>query len=101
MAIDQLLKRNFWAVLLVLLSSAAHFDADGIMHVVGAAIGADAKQHAAPTLMGRALLPPASASPHAVSAAVILSRNPFDSVTGPFREDAQQPAVVPAETDPF
>jgi general secretion pathway protein C len=99
MAIDQLFKRHFWAVILVLLSIAAYFDADGIMHVVGAAIGADAKQLAAPSLMGRALLTPASASPLAVSAAAILSRNPFDSVTGPFREGAQQPPVVPAETD--
>jgi general secretion pathway protein C len=84
----------------VLLSIAAYFDADGIVHIVGAAIGADAKQLAAPTLMARVLLGPASASPHAVSAAAILARNPFDSVTGPLRVDAEQ-RRPPEETDPF
>jgi general secretion pathway protein C len=101
MAIDRLFRRHFWVVLLVLLSSAAYFDADGIMHVVEAAIGADAKQLAMRTLMVRVPLAPASASPHAVSAAAILSRNPFDSVTGPFRLDAEQPSERPEETDPF
>ena len=41
MAIDQLLKRHFWAVIVVLVAIAAFLDAQGIMHVVGASLGAD------------------------------------------------------------
>ena len=98
MGIDRLFRRHFWVVLLVLLSSAAYFDADGIMHVVGAAIGADAKQLAMPMVMARV---PASASPHAVSAADILSRNPFDSMTGPLLLDTEQRPKPSEKTDPF
>jgi general secretion pathway protein C len=83
MAIDKLLKRHFWAVILLLVSAAAFFDAQGIMHFVGASLGADEKQLAAPGLMARLPPAPGSASPHATNAEPILARNPFDSVTGP------------------
>jgi general secretion pathway protein C len=83
MAIDKLLKRHFWAVILALVAIAAFFDAQGIMHVVGASLGADDKQLAAPGLVARMPPAPVSASPHATSADYILARNPFDSVTGP------------------
>jgi general secretion pathway protein C len=83
MAVDKLLKRHFWAVILVLVAAAAFFDAQGIMQVVGASLGADDKQLARAPLMGRVALQAESASPHATSAEAILSRNPFDSVTGP------------------
>jgi general secretion pathway protein C len=83
MAIDKSLKRHFWAVILLLVSAAAFFDAQGIMHIVGASLGADEKQLAAPPLMARIPPGPGSASPHATNAEPILARNPFDSVTGP------------------
>ena len=83
MAIDKLLKRHFWAVILALVAVAAFFDAQGIMHVVGAGLGADEKQLSAPGLMARVPPAPLSVSPHATNAEPILSRNPFDSVTGP------------------
>ena len=54
MALDKLLRRHFWAVILSLLAIAALFDAQGIMHIVGASLGADAKQLAAPSLVSRA-----------------------------------------------
>ena len=53
------------------------------MHVVGASLGADETQLAVPPLVARLPAAPASATPHATSAEPILSRNPFDSVTGP------------------
>ena len=53
MALDQLLKRHFWAVILALVAIAAFLDAQGIMQIVGASLGADEKQLAAPPL-GRA-----------------------------------------------
>jgi general secretion pathway protein C len=106
MAIDKLLKRHFWAVILLLVAIAAFLDAQGIMQFVGASLGADAQQLAAPPLSAR--LPPTSgsASPHATSAEAILSRNPFDSVTGPLNavpvadEDAGDNAP-PDLHDPF
>ncbi len=106
MPIDQLLKRHFWAVILALVAIAALFDAQGIMHVVGANLGADESQLAVPPLMARLPVPPASASPHATSAEPILSRNPFDSVTGPLNAlppPVDTPADVPAPdlSDPY
>lgn len=107
MAIDKLLKRHFWAVILVLVSIAAFFDSQGIMQVVGASLGADDKQLSAPPLSAR--LPPAAmaASPHATDATPILARNPFDSVTGPLNlvptaDSAYAAAEGPVDlTDPF
>ena len=83
MAIDKVLKRHFWAVILALVAIAAFLDAQGIMHVVGASLGADEKQLSTPPLTARLPPAPASASPHATTAEAILARNPFDSVTGP------------------
>ncbi|HEY1692455.1 MAG TPA: type II secretion system protein GspC [Polyangiaceae bacterium] len=108
MAIDKLLKRHFWAVILLLVSIAAFFDSQGIMQVVGASLGADDKQLSAPPLSAR--LPPAAtaASPHATDATPILARNPFDSVTGPLNAAAAADSALalaseaPADlTDPF
>jgi general secretion pathway protein C len=106
MAIDKLLKRHFWAVILVLVALAAFFDAQGIMHVVGAGLGADEKQLAVPPLMARLPPGPMSASPHATSAEAIISRNPFDSVTGPLNavpsaEVAGAESAPPDLSDPF
>jgi general secretion pathway protein C len=96
MAIDKLLKRHFWAVILVLVAVAAFFDAQGIMQVVGASLGADDKQLALAPLTSRVVVQPGTASPHATSAEPILSRNPFDSVTGPLN---LPPPVDSADAD--
>jgi general secretion pathway protein C len=108
MAIDKLLKRYFWAVVLVLLASAAFLDAQGIMHVVGSMIGPDEKMLAAAPLAARLPPAPPSANPHATNADPILARNPFDSVTGPLNavptpvEDVVDAGAAPADiTDPF
>ena len=93
MAFDQILKRNFWAVILVLVAVAAFLDAQGIMQLVGASLAADEKQLAMPPPAAKAPPGPAMASAHATSADAILSRNPFDSVKGPLN------AVVPDESE--
>jgi hypothetical protein len=62
MALDKLLKRHFWAVIMALVAIAAFFDAQGIMQVVGASLGADAKQLAIPPL-GNHGVPGASSTP--------------------------------------
>jgi general secretion pathway protein C len=105
MAFDQLLKRHFWAVTLVLTGTAAFLGARGMTQLVGASLGADDKQLSAPPLVAK--LPPTagSASPHATSADAILTRNPFDSVTGPLNRApaAEDVAIVPPPdmSDPF
>jgi len=106
MAIDKLLKRHFWAVILALVALAAFFDAQGIMQLVGAGLGADEKQLSLPGLMARVPPGPASVSPHATSAEPILARNPFDSVTGPLNlvptvEAVGTEAPPPDLSDPF
>jgi general secretion pathway protein C len=106
MAIDKLLKRHFWAVILALVAIAAYFDAQGIMQVVSASLAPDNKQLALPPLMARVAPPPSSASPHATSAEAILSRNPFDSVTGPLNlpppdDSADLPSPEPDLSDPY
>ncbi len=83
MAIDKLLRRHFWAVILALVAIAAFLGAQGMTQVVGASLGVTEAELAAAPLTGRLPPPPTSASPHATSAEPILARNPFDSVTGP------------------
>jgi general secretion pathway protein C len=97
MPLDQILKRHFWAVIVVLVAIAAFLDAQGIMHIVGASLGADEATLAVPPLMASIPAAPASATPHATSAEPILSRNPFDSVTGPLNA---APPPAPADTGP-
>ena len=104
MALDKLLKRHSWAVILVLVAIAAALDAQGVMQVVGVRLAPDEKLLAAPPLLARVAPGAASASPHATSAERILSRNPFDSVTGPLNlappaESAEPPP--PDLSDPF
>ena len=94
MAVDKLLKRHFWAVILALVAIAAFLDAQGMMQVVGASLGADAAQLAAPPLVSRAAPTAGSASQHSTSADAILHRNPFDSVTGPLDVIAQEQAAA-------
>jgi general secretion pathway protein C len=84
MAVDQVLKKNFWAVLLVLVGLVAFLNADGITQLVGASLAPDEKQLAAASPVARSNAPAASGAPfHTMSAEPILARNPFDSVTGP------------------
>jgi general secretion pathway protein C len=101
MAIDKLLKRHFWAVILVLVAAAAFLDAQGMMQVVGASLGADAAQLAAPPLVSRAAPTTGTASQHSTSAEAILHRNPFDSKTGPLDVIAQEQAAAIENASPL
>jgi general secretion pathway protein C len=107
MALDKLLKRHFWAVILGLVGLAAFFDAQGIMQIVGASLGADAKQLAIPPLVGRGAPGAGSSAAHITNADAILHRNPFDSDTGPLdavasAEIAAVESAAPLDlSDPF
>jgi general secretion pathway protein C len=83
MAVDQILKKNFWAVLLALLAVIAFLNAEGITQLVGSGLAVDEKQLAMAPAMTRAAPSPSSAPFHEMTAKAILDRNPFDSQTGP------------------
>jgi general secretion pathway protein C len=88
MAFDQLLKRHFWVVILGLTGTAALLDAQGVTQLVGIGLGADDKQLSAPPLVARVAPSAAATGGHETNAGSILSRNPFDSVTGPLNRPA-------------
>lgn len=88
MAVDQVLKRHFWLVILPLTALAAFLAASGISEIARAALAVDAKQLAAPPIVSKAAPSAAAASDHPTSADPILARNPFDSVTGPLNRVA-------------
>jgi general secretion pathway protein C len=87
MAFDQLLKKNFWLVILPLIAIAALLNAKAITQLVGIGLMPDDKQLSVPPAVAKTAPHPASSSKTA-SAEPILSRNPFDHVTGPLRAPA-------------
>jgi general secretion pathway protein C len=97
MAIDKLLRRHFWAVILTLLAIAAFLGAQGMTQIIGLSFAVTEAQLTAPPLSARLAPAPRSASAHATSAEPIIARNPFDSVTGPLNAVAITP---PEETGP-
>ncbi|MBI3202489.1 MAG: general secretion pathway protein GspC [Polyangiaceae bacterium] len=82
MAFDALLKKYFAVVVLTLVAAMAYFQASGAMKLFGASLGADEKTLTqAPKPLPHARPPETTVATR--SAEPILSRNPFDSVTGP------------------
>lgn len=81
MGFDAILKRYFPAIICVLIAFAAYFQASGMGQLVASSVEDGPARTAKPVAKA-----PTHASPnqdHATNAAPILSRNPFDSVTGP------------------
>jgi general secretion pathway protein C len=103
MAFDQLLKRNFWVVIGLLVALAAFLHAQGITQLVGASLGATEEQLAAAPPAPKAATSAAAPPFHATSAEAVLARNPFDSVKGPLNplppEEAE--ASGPDLSDPL
>jgi general secretion pathway protein C len=101
---DILLKRYFVLVLLGLVALVAYFQASGTMQLVGAAM-MEPPGSAALALVAPKALTTASKSPK--SAKIIMSRNAFDSVTGPVDPDSiaiEIPTITetkPDLTDPL
>jgi general secretion pathway protein C len=94
MGIDAILKRYFPGVLCALLALAAYFQASGMGQLVASTVAVDSfTLPAAPP--PRSALPGSTANQdHTTSAQPIISRNPFDSVTGPL--DAKPAEPLPA-----
>jgi general secretion pathway protein C len=91
MQLDQLLKKNFWIVILPLVAIAALLNAQAVTQLVGISLGPDEKALAAPPAVAK-IGPGAGATTRTVNAEPILSRNPFDHVTGSLK-----PVPVSAE----
>ncbi len=109
MGFDALLKRYFAVALCALIGIAAYFQASGMGQLVASTVALDPSAvPAAPMPVGRKV-PAAAASvaEHTTSAAAILSRNPFDSVTGPLDgktievTDAPVAQVDESNRDPY
>jgi general secretion pathway protein C len=95
MPVDALTKRFFPAVVMLLIALAAYFQASGIMELVASSYldGVPAPAPPARATQAVAMLP-SSDNSGPKSAEPILSRNPFDSVTGPLNK---LPEVADAE----
>lgn len=106
MGFDANLKRYFPVVLCLLIGMAAYFQASGIGQLVASSVAVDPSAVASAGPAPKAHAPPAPTSDeHATSAGPIISRNPFDSLTGPL--DGKQidlpkgPPEPPQNTDPY
>jgi general secretion pathway protein C len=102
MKLDQILRRYFWAVIGALVAIVAFLHAQALTQIVGFfRLGLDQAQlTAAPAAAHSA--PAGSASARSLSADAILSRNPFDSVTGPLNKVPDEvAAVAPDMSDPM
>jgi general secretion pathway protein C len=102
--VDQLLKKNFWIVLLPMVSAAAFLHAQAVGELVGVTLSPDEKALAAAPPVAKVSTAPTAAT-HARSAEPILNRNPFDHVTGtlkpaPVTEDPAAPAEALDTSDP-
>ncbi|HEU4535551.1 MAG TPA: hypothetical protein VFS00_15595, partial [Polyangiaceae bacterium] len=105
MSFEALLKRHFWVVTLSLIAMAAYFQAAGVAQIVGTMLTVDEKTLAGKGSTSTAPARPApAATDHQTSAAVILSRNPFDSTRGnlnPLVEPTSSTPAMPSTDDPY
>ncbi len=95
MAVDQVLKKNFWLVVLPLVAIAALLDAQAVSQLIGVGLQPDEKQLTAPPAVAK-IAPSGGSSSKSTSAEPILARNPFDHVTGPLRAPATEDTVASA-----
>lgn len=102
MGIDAALKRYFPAVLCVLIALAAYFQASGMGQLVASSVAVGTSS--APAGPPPRPAPVVANQDHTTSAAAILSRNPFDSVTGPLDGKPVELPTAPPELpneDPY
>jgi len=104
MALDALAKRFFPAIVLVMIAVAAYLQASGIMELVASAYFDKEKVVPPEGKLAHKGAPFETSTSGPKSAEPILSRNPFDSVTGPLNrvaetEDATAAAAAPQQLD--
>jgi general secretion pathway protein C len=100
MALDALAKRFFPVIVLALIAVAAYLQASGIMQLVGSAyFDSDAPAASDDKLAASKAAAATGEAQGPKSAEPILSRNPFDSVTGPLNKapEAEEGAAAAPE----
>jgi general secretion pathway protein C len=99
MAVDQLLRKNFWLVVLPLVGVAALLNAQAVTQLAGIGLTPDEKALAAAPPVARTAAS-SNAAGRSASADPILSRNPFDHVTGSLHPaPVEDTAVVASNLD--
>lgn len=102
MNLDALAQRYFPLAILSLLSTAAYHQASGMSSLLGETVAMDGPS---PESRGRQVPgAPVDLGEHETSAAAILARNPFDSVTGPLEGASIALGELPPEAasaDPY
>jgi general secretion pathway protein C len=99
MGFDAIFKRYFAAVVCLFIGVAAYFQASGMGALVASSVALDPSALPAAPLAAVARATPA-ASDHTSNAEAILSRNPFDSVTGPLDgKQIELPANLPPKEE--
>jgi general secretion pathway protein C len=107
MGFDALFKRYFAGIVCLLIAVAAYFQASGMGQIVAATIALDpSATPVAPPAPRAVAAAPAANQDHANNADAIISRNPFDSVTGPLNAKPIDPVTAPtsapdANRDPY
>ena len=105
MGFDAILKRYFPAVVCALIALAAYFQASGMGQLVASTVSVDGASASPPAVTRGGVQGAAANQDHATSAAAILSRNPFDSITGPLDGKPIEPLTteptVQAQGDPY
>ncbi len=94
MSFDALLKKYFAFVLLALVAMVAYLQASGVMQLVGAAL---VSPPAASAFVARPAPPPPPMTQKSVEA--LLSRNPFDSITGALNKRPETESLEPQRLD--
>ena len=104
MFFDQWLKRNFWVAFIPVTAITAYLHAQAATSVVAAGLVPDEKVLSAPPPQMK-IAPMSTSTAHATSAEAILSRNPFDHVTGSLHPPPVTETVAPGKepdlTDPM
>jgi len=101
MGFDAIFKRYFAAVVCLFIGMAAYFQASGMGAMVASSVALDPSAlPAAPPAAAPRAAPAASGADHTSNAEAILSRNPFDSVTGPLDgKQIELPANLPPKEE--
>jgi general secretion pathway protein C len=105
MGLDAIAKRYFPAIVCLLIAVAAYFQASGMGRLIAGSVVDGGGPVAAPAAAAHPAGLAHASKEHATAAA-ILERNPFDSVTGPLDGSNVEfapppPPPVPENTDPY
>ena len=95
--VDQLLKKNFWLVILPMIAVAALLNAQAVTQLVGIRLGPDEKTLSTPPPIAKGAVASTS-SARSTNPEPIIERNPFDHVTGSLKPP---PADAVATTGPL